>query len=462
VSAPYWTIAEASAALEKREVSPVELVDQCLQRIEALDSKLHSYVLTLHDQARAAAKTAEAEIRGGRRKGPLHGIPIALKDIYETAGIRTTGHSRIKLDHVPKTDATATRKLAEAGTILLGKLATHEFAMGGPSFDLPFPPARNPWNPAHFTGGSSSGSGAAVAAGLAIGTLGSDTGGSIRLPSAHCGLAGLKPSYGRVSRAGVFPLAFSLDTCGPMAWTSRDCALLLQAIAGSDPRDPASVAAPVPNYAAALGGDLKGVGIGVVRGFYEGDPGLNPEVGAAVEAAITRLRELGARIEDVALSPAEDYHAACVVILLAEAFAIHEATLKTRWHEYGAIFRHRLMPGALLSGTDYVQATRLRRRLALEMDRALERHTALVFPAVIAPPPLIEEVPALAFLEKASLTTPANVSGHPALSLCCGYTKAGLPMGLQLVGRRFDEATLLKLGDAYERATPWRERRPAL
>jgi len=461
MSAPFWTIAEASAALAKRDVSPVELVETCLQRIETLDPKLHSYVLTLPDQARAAAKAAEAEIRAGRRKGPLHGIPIALKDIYETAGIRTTGHSRIKLDHVPKTDATTTRKLAESGTILLGKLATHEFAMGGPSFDLPFPPARNPWNPRHFTGGSSSGSGAAVAAGLALGTLGSDTGGSIRSPASHCGLAGLKPTYGRVSRAGVFPLSFSLDNCGPMAWTSRDCALLMQAIAGPDPRDPASVEAPVPDYAAALGGDLKGVSIGVVRGFYEKDPGLDPEVGAAVAAAIRQLGDLGARIEDVALSPTDDYHAACVVIMIAEAFAIHEPTIKTRWREYGAIFRRRLMPGALLSGHDYVQATRFRRHLSLEMDRALERHTALLFPSSLVPAPVIEEVRELAFYEKASLTTPANVSGHPALSVCCGYTKAGLPMGLQLVGRRFDEATLLKLGDAYERATPWRQRRPA-
>jgi aspartyl-tRNA(Asn)/glutamyl-tRNA(Gln) amidotransferase subunit A len=247
-----------------------------------------------------------------------------------------------------------------------------------------------------------------------------------------------------------------------MAWTSRDCALLLQAIAGADARDPASVQAPVPDYAAALGGDLEGVSIGVVRGFYENDPALDPEVGAAIAAAIKQLGELGARIEDVALSPADDYHAACVVIMLSEAFAIHEPTLKTRWREYGAIFRHRLMPGALLSGPDYVQATRLRRQLSLEMDGALERHTALLLPTSVAPAPPIEEVRAFAFYEKASLTTPANVSGHPALSICCGYTKVGLPMGLQLVGRRFDEATLLKLGDAYERATPWRQRRPAL
>ncbi len=461
MSGDFWTIAEASAALATGDVSPVELVETCLRRIEEQDGTLHSYVLTLPEAARAAAREAEAALRRGERKGPLHGIPIALKDIYETAGIRTTGHSRIKLDHVPRADATTTRKLAEAGTILLGKLATHEFAMGGPSFDLPFPPARNPWNPACFTGGSSSGSGAAVAAGLALGTLGSDTGGSIRQPSAFCGLAGIKPSYGRVSRAGVLPLSFSLDNCGPMAWTSRDCALLLQAIAGADSGDPASVDVPVPDYAAALGGDLKGMRIGVPRGFYEADPALHPEVRAAVDASLVALGDLGARVEEVKLSPLEDYHAACAVILLAEAFAIHEATLKTRWRDYGAYFRRRVMPGAFISASDYVQATRLRRSLALEMDSALRARTVLAFPTSLIPPPKIEEVPGLAFLERGSLTTPANVSGHPALSVCCGFTAAGLPIGLQLVGRRFDEATLLKVGDAYERATPWRQRRPA-
>jgi aspartyl-tRNA(Asn)/glutamyl-tRNA(Gln) amidotransferase subunit A len=462
VSAPFLTIAEASAALGKREVSPVELVETCLGRIEALDAKLHSYVLVLADEARAAAKRAETAILRGERKGPLHGIPIALKDIYETAGIRTTGHSRIKLDHVPKSDATVTKKLAEAGTILLGKLATHEFAMGGPSFDLPFPPARNPWNPANFTGGSSSGSGAAVAAGLAFGAMGSDTGGSIRGPASLCGIAGIKPSYGRVSRAGVFPLSFALDHAGPMAWTARDCALLLQAIAGPDPRDPTAAEVPVPDYAAVLGGDLRGMSVGVPRNFFADDPALDPETRTAVEAGIAELERLGARIEEVKLSPLDDYHAACTVILLTEAYAVHEADLKARWRDYGAIFRHRVMAAAAISGADYVQALRLRRKLALEMDAALQRHAVLAFPSTFAPAGPIEAVPGLAFLEKAALTTPANVSGHPAMSVCCGYSKAGMPLGLQLVGRRFDEATLLKVGDAYERATPWRGRRPQL
>ncbi|HUK09430.1 MAG TPA: amidase [Stellaceae bacterium] len=462
MSERHWTIAEASAALDRGDVSPVDLTELCLRRIAALDGTLHSYVLTLPDAARTAARAAEAEIRAGRRRGPLHGIPVALKDIYETKGIRTTGHSKIRVDHVPTTDASTVEALAKAGTILLGKLATHEFAMGGPSFDLPFPPARNAWNPRHFTGGSSSGSGAAVAAGLALGTLGSDTGGSIRGPSALCGLAGLKPSYGRVSRAGVFPLAFSLDHCGPMAWTSRDCALLLQAIAGHDPRDPASAAEPVPDYAAALGGDLKGMRIGIPRAFFSDDPALDREVGAAVEQAIKVLGDLGAVAEEVRLSPLDDYHAACLVIMLAEAFAIHETDLSKRWRDYGEIFRRRIMPGAFISGVDYVQATRLRRRLADEMDRALERNVALALPTGLIAAPLIDAVPGMAFLEKAVLTSPANVTGHPALNVCCGFTKAGLPIGLQLIGRRFDEATLLRMGDAYERATPWRGRRPEL
>ena len=462
MSGNFWTIAEASAALAKRDVSPVELVEACLARIEAVDAKLHSYVLVLAEEARAAAKRAEADILRGESKGPLHGIPIALKDIYETAGIRTTGHSRIKLDHVPKRDATVTRNLAKAGTILLGKLATHEFAMGGPSFDLPFPPARNPWNPANFTGGSSSGSGAAVAAGLALGAMGSDTGGSIRLPASHCGIAGIKPSYGRVSRAGIFPLSFALDHAGPMAWTAQDCAFLLQAIAGPDPRDPTAADLPVPDYAAALGGDLREMSVGVPRTLFAADPALDPEMRAAVETAIAELGALGARVEEVPLSPLDDYHAACTVILLSEAYAVHEAMLKARWRDYGAIFRQRVMSAATISGSDYVQAMRLRQKLALELDAALGRHTVLAFPSVFAPAGPIESVPGLAFLEKAALTTPANVSGHPAMSVCCGFSKAGMPLGLQLVGRRFDEATLLKVGDAYERATPWRGRRPAL
>ena len=248
----FLTITEAAALIGKREVSPVELIESRLSRIEKLDPTLHCFIRIMGEEARAAARTAEAEIMASRSRGPLHGIPIALKDIYETKGVPTTAHSKVLIDHVPQQDATSVRLLTEAGAIVLGKLATHEFAFGGPSFDLPWPPPRNPWDTSCFTGGSSSGTGAAVAAGLILGGTGSDTGGSIRGPAAFCGLAGLKPSYGRVSRAGILPLGFSLDHAGPMAWTAEDCAIMLQAMAGYDAADPASANRPVPDYRAAL------------------------------------------------------------------------------------------------------------------------------------------------------------------------------------------------------------------
>src|SRR5207248_309493 len=265
----YLTIAEAARLIQQREVSPVELVDSRLARIERLDGKLHSFIRVLADAARAEARAAEGEIAAGKYRGPLHGIPLGLKDIYETAGMPTTGHSKVMQDHVPKADAFTVKKLREAGAVVMGKLATHEFAFGGPSFDLPWPPARNPWDTSRFTGGSSSGTGAAVPAGLVLGGTGSDTGGSIRGPAAYCGLAGIKPTYGLCSRAGVLPLAFSLDHAGPMAWTAEDCAILLQAMAGHDPADPGSANHKIPGYRAALKGDAKGLRIGLIRHFYE-------------------------------------------------------------------------------------------------------------------------------------------------------------------------------------------------
>src|SRR3954454_3977213 len=267
----YLTIAEAGRLIEKRELSPVELVDSCLSRIEQFDDRLHSFIRVLADSARAAARAAEPEIAAGRYRGPLHGIPIGLKDIYETAGVPTTGHSKVMQDHVPKADAFSVKKLREAGAVVMGKLATHEFALGGPSFDLPWPPARNPWETSRFTGGSSSGTGASVAAGLVLGGTGSDTGGSIRGPAAYCGLAGIKPTYGLCSRTGVLPLAFSLDHAGPMAWTAEDCAILLQVMAGHDPADPASADRGIANYRGHLAGEVKGLRIGLVRHFYETD-----------------------------------------------------------------------------------------------------------------------------------------------------------------------------------------------
>jgi aspartyl-tRNA(Asn)/glutamyl-tRNA(Gln) amidotransferase subunit A len=297
-----------------------------------------------------------------------------LKDIYETAGVATTGHSKVMQDHVPRADAFSLARLRDAGAIVMGKLATHEFAFGGPSFDLPWPPARNPWDTSRFTGGSSSGTGAAVAAGLVLGGTGSDTGGSIRGPAAYCGLAGLKPTYGLVSRMGILPLAFSLDHAGPLAWNAEDCAILLQAMAGHDSSDPASASRLVPNYRAALQGAVKGIRIGLIRHFYERDNAANAATGQAIAAAAKTFEGLGCNVREVTLSPLADWAACGGAILSAEAYAIHEANLRTRFTDYGEIFRDRMALAGLITGADYVQALRRRRELIDELDsRCTER-----------------------------------------------------------------------------------------
>ena len=458
----HLTIAEAAAAIAARRLSPVELTEALLARIAAVDGRLNSYVLVTAERARADAKRAEAEIAAGRYLGPMHGIPIGVKDIYETGGIRTTCHSHVLAEHVPAADCEPVRRMAAAGAVLLGKLATHEFAFGGPAWDLPFPPARNPWNTDHFTGGSSSGSGAAVAAGLCFGAFGSDTAGSIRMPAAYCGLAGIKPTYGRVSRRGVIPLAFSLDHCGPMTWTSRDAALMLQAMAGHDAADPASADLPVPDYAAALTGDVKGLKIGVIRHFFETDEPAAPGLRGAFDDMVEKFRRLGAVVEDVRLSALQDYHAACFVILLTEALAIHEKDLRATPEKFGEIVRDRLTLATVLSGTDYVQALRLRRRLTAEVDTALAKHDLLLTASTFDAAPPIQGFPKFYLLEKPLLTAPFDLTGHPAHGFCIGFNPAGLPYSAQLIGRPFDEATVLRAADAYEGATEWRNRRPPI
>src|ERR1700726_4685683 len=359
----FLTITEAARLIEQRELSPVELVDNRLARIEKLDGQLHSFIRVLADQARADARAAESEINAGKYRGPLHGIPIGLKDIYETAGIATTGHSKVMQDHVPKADAFSVKRLRDAGAIVMGKLATHEFALGGPSFDLPWPPARNPWDTTRFTGGSSSGTGASVAAGLVLGGTGSDTGGSIRGPAAFCGLAGIKPTYGLISRMGILPLAFSLDHAGPLAWTAEDNAIMLQAMAGHDSADPASADHPIPDYRAALDGPVKGLRIGLVRHFYEEDNEANAATRAAIAAAAQILEGLGCTVREVTLSPLADWAACGMAIMQSEAYAIHEANLRARFTDYGEIFRDRMALAGLVTGADYVQALRRRREL---------------------------------------------------------------------------------------------------
>jgi aspartyl-tRNA(Asn)/glutamyl-tRNA(Gln) amidotransferase subunit A len=458
----YLTIAEAARLIEAGELSPVELVESRLDRIARLDTRLHSFIRVLADDAGREARAAAAEIAAGRYRGPLHGIPIGLKDIYETAGVATTGHSKVMQDHVPQADAVAVAKLREAGAVIVGKLATHEFALGGPSFDLPWPPARNPWDLNRFTGGSSSGTGAAVAAGLVLGGTGSDTGGSIRGPAAYCGLAGIKPTYGLISRRGILPLAFSLDHAGPLAWTAEDSAILLQAMAGRDPADPGSADVPIPDYRAALQRDVKGLRLGVVRHFYERDNAANAATREAIEAAVRTLKSLGCTVQEVTLSPLADWVACGMVIMLCEAYAIHEANLLRRFTDYGEMFRDRMALAGLISGADYVQALRRRRELVDELDRAMVGLDLILTASAPTEAPPIDAVGKFATFERPLLTMPFNVTGSPAMSICCGYTDGGLPLSLQLVGKRFDDATVLRLAHAYEQKTPWRQRRPAL
>ena len=458
----FLTIAEAGALIAKRDLSPVELTQSRLARIERLDGQLHSFIRVLGDQALAAAREAEAEIMAGRWRGPLHGIPIGLKDIYETKRVPTTGHSKVMIDHVPQADATSVRRLTEAGAITVGKLATHEFAFGGPSFDLPWPPARNPWDTTRFTGGSSSGTGAAVAAGLVLGGTGSDTGGSIRGPAAYCGLAGLKPSYGRISRAGVLPLAFSLDHAGPMAWTVEDCAILLQAMAGHDPADPASADRPVPDYRASLAREAKGLRIGLIRHFYETDNQANEATRQGIASAVKVFEDLGCSVRELRVSPLADWAACGIVIMLSEAYAIHEVTLRERFVDYGEAFRDRMALAALITGADYVQAMRLRRELMTELAKAMTDLDLVITAAAPSEAPTFDAVSKFAIFERPSLTMPFNVTGSPAMSVCCGYTANGLPLAFQLAGKPFDEATVLKVAHAYERATSWRSVRPRL
>jgi aspartyl-tRNA(Asn)/glutamyl-tRNA(Gln) amidotransferase subunit A len=459
---PFLSIAEAGKLIAAKKLSPVELTRTCLDRVKKLDPTLHSFLMVTEDRAMADAKAAEGRMMSGARKGPLDGIPIGHKDIYNTAGIRTTAHSKLLEHNVPSEDSVVVAKWAEAGSILMGKLATHEFAIGGPSFDLPWPPARNPWNPEYFTSGSSSGTGASVAAGLVLGGTGSDTGGSIRGPSALCGIAGIKPTYGLSSRRGVLPLSQTLDHTGPMAWTVQDCALLLQAMAGYDPLDPASANRPVANFTADLDKGAKGLRIGVIRHFHEVDNPVSPATAKGIEDALEIFRSQGAEIRDVKVSPMMDYNAPGWVILTAEAYAVHEPWLKERFNDYGELLRDRLAFGALLRGSEYVQALRRRRVLCLEMRDAMADLDILITASAPGEAPKITEVPKWAMFEKPNFTMAFNLTGLPALSVCSGYGAGGLPVSMQIIGKPFAEATVFRAGHAYEMATTWRGKRPAM
>jgi len=458
---PFLTIAEASRLIAERALSPVELTRALLKRIEAANPGLNAYVLVTAKHAMAAARAAEKALAAGQ-SGPLLGIPLAYKDIYETAGVRTTAHSKILIDNVPKQDAETVRRLHQAGAVMLGKLATHEFAIGGPATDLPWPPARNPWDTRRFTGGSSSGSAAAVAAGIALGALGSDTGGSIRLPAAFCGIAGFKPTPGLVSRRGVIPLAPSLDTAGPMAWTTEDCAILLDAIAGHDPADPASVSVPLPGFAQGLNAPLKGLRVGVLRRFYEHDAPVSPEMRRMMTDASATLRDLGCIVEEARLPAVQDFNAVGRVIISAEAYALHEATLRTRLADYSRVFRIRVLAGALVRAADYIGAQRRRTDLIAATREVLRKFDVLICaPTADVAPPLAEQRPDDGFA-RPLVTTVANVAAVPSLVVCGGFNAAGLPMGLEIMGAQWNDATVLRVGHHFEQATTTRERRPVL
>ena len=456
------TIAEAAQRIAAKQLSPVELTKTHLERIRKLDPQLNAFLLVTEERALADAKAAEARQMSGTLRGKLDGIPIAHKDIYCTAGIRTTAHSKQLERNVPTRDAYTVKKWADAGTVMLGKLSTHEFAFGGPSFDLPWPPARNPWNTEHFTAGSSSGTGAAVAAGLILGGTGSDTGGSIRGPAALCGIAGIKPTYGLSSRVGILPLAFSLDHAGPMAWTSEDCALLLQGMAGHDPEDPASVDRSVPDFTGEIGKGVKGLRIGVVRHFFETDNRASDATRAGIDGALDFFRKEGAEVRDITLSPMIEYFAVGWLIMVTEAFAVHGPWLRERFMDYSVMLRDRVALAAMLTGPDIVQATRRRRVLCREMAEAMADLDVIVMASAPAEAPRIDNVPKWSGIEKPSFTMPCNVTGFPAISICTGFGQGGLPVSMQLAAKPFSEPTLFRAAHAYESAMPWRSKRPAM
>ena len=461
------TIAEASRHIARKELSPVELAQAALERIERLNPRLNAFITILGEQAIEAAKAAEREITAGKIHGPLHGIPIALKDLCATKGIRTTAGSKILSSHIPTEDATVTVRLAQAGTILLGKLHMNEFAYGPDGDNVHYGPVHNPWDRERITGGSSSGSGAAVAASLCLGALGTDTGGSIRIPSALCGIVGIKPTYGRVSRYGITPLSWSLDHAGPMAKSVQDVALLLQAMAGHDGKDPSTVLLPVPDYAAALTGDVRGLRIGVPREYFF--EMLDAEVERAVRQALETLKGLGASVQEVSWPTLRHTTLAALVIVLAEASAFHERWIRTQAQAYHPEIAMRLKWGLLLPASAYLKAQRLRALICRDAMRFWSQVDVVVTAATLIPAHRRGQTHVRLGAREVStreallrLMRPFNLTGLPAIAVPCGFTASGLPIGLQIAGKPFDESTVLRAAHAYEQHTEWHHRQPSM
>ena len=463
---PFRGALEIAAAIRDKRLSATQYLEYVLNRIEQHDPALNSVITLNADAALTAAHEADQAVSNGAVLGPLHGVPFGLKDIIDAADLPTTAHSRIYANNIPIEDAAVTTHLKQSGAILVAKLATHEFAFGGPSFDLPWPPARNPWDTRMFTGGSSSGSGAAIAAGFMPLALGTDTGGSVRNPASLCGIVGMKATYGRVSRRGVVPLAFSLDHVGPMTRTVSDHAALLQVISGYDPRDPASAQVSVPDYLSAVEHGttqgIKGIRIGVIRHFFEKDMVADSKVVNAINASLHVLADLGANITDVETQSLQTFSNVNRIILLSEAYAVHQYWLQSRPQDYAAMTREKLLPGAFIRAVDYVQALRNRPLFTAEIDTLLNNADVLVTASSMDPPFPIDDPEAVARCYPRSARPPFNLTGHPALSLPIGFTEPDddvpvLPLGLQVIGRHFDEASIYRVASAYEQATNWSE-----
>ena len=451
-------IAELAPRVAAKELSPVEVIEAALARIERLEPKLNAFITVMADSARNAARAAEAAIMAGDHLGPLHGIPVAIKDLYATRGVATTYGSPLFADWIPGFDAAAVERLKAAGAVVVGKTNLHELAYGSTSANAHYGPVRNPWRLDHHPGGSSGGSAAAVAAGMAYAAMGSDTGASIRQPAACCNLVGIKPTFGRVSKYGALPLAWSQDHAGPLTRTVRDAALVLQALAGHDPRDPTSVPRAVPDFGAALERGVRDARIGVARAFFF--EGCDPEVSGAVDAALAVLEDQGAIVEEAALPDMAAAYTVGTITIAVEGAAYHAADLRTRPELFSDELRASFELGRFYSGIDYVQAQRLRQHLMIETERALADLDAVVMPTSPVPPTPIEGTPPEHAMLRPRNTMPFNVLGLPALSVPCGFTAAGLPIGLQIVGKAFDEPGILRIAQAYEQATDWHRRRP--
>jgi aspartyl-tRNA(Asn)/glutamyl-tRNA(Gln) amidotransferase subunit A len=455
-------VAEGSRLLRAKKLSPVEWTRAVLDRIAGIDAHYNAFLAVTAEKALAQATSAEAEITKGQWRGPMHGVPYAAKDIFDIAGLPTTCHSKIRKDHRATSDAFVIRKLNEAGAVLLGKLALHEFATGGPAFDLPWPPARNPWNRDHHPGGSSSGSGTAVAAGMAPAALGTDTGGSVRNPATCCGIVGLKPTYGAVSLNGVFPLTYSLDHVGPMTRTVEDNAILFQVIAGHDPDDPTSAMRATPDCGKDLNAGLKGLRIGLIEHFYTEDGAADPEQVRAIADAADVLRRLGAQVKAIRLSPLPVWTDCNRTIHAAEAYAIHERDLQERPEDFAALTRNRILPGAFVSAAKYIKAQQLRAALCREFAAAMRDLDAVITLSSLFLPCRIEDPAAIARTYDQQCRLVFNVTGSPAISVPTGFSQSGLPLAMQIAGRAFDEPTVFRVAQAYEAATGFAHKRPPI